>query len=408
MTVAEASLAAQRELSLEGNTSIPAMSKETEYSSPDCQGAENGNKGTVLVMAGGTGGHIFPALATAAELQSRGYNIHWLGTAGSMEAELVPAHGYDISYLPVTGLRGKGLSFLVKAPWKISVSVVRAMKAIRRHRPVCVLGMGGYVTGPGGVAARLLGVPLVVHEQNAVAGLTNKLLARVASRVLEAFPGTFARAGMASGKVYHAGNPVRGDIEPRSASVTRSGDSALKVLVLGGSRGAVAINEVVPEALSVLSQEKTVQAGAIEIWHQAGKGNDDAAMKAYQQKNIKARVEPFINDMAAAYAWADLVLCRSGALTVSELAIAGRPAILVPYPHAVDDHQTVNGRYLVEQGAALMVQQNELSKESLAEMFKELSGNHRQLQSMAEAARSVARPQATREVADHCLEVCHG
>ncbi|MGI9275928.1 MAG: undecaprenyldiphospho-muramoylpentapeptide beta-N-acetylglucosaminyltransferase [Endozoicomonas sp.] len=408
MTVSEASPAARRQRDAGGEISDSTMSTETKDSSPDSQGVEGRAKGTVLVMAGGTGGHIFPALATAAELQSRGYRIHWLGTPGSMEAELVPAHGYDISFLPVTGLRGKGLSFLVKAPWKVTVSVLRAMKALRQYRPVCVLGMGGYVTGPGGVAARLLGVPLVIHEQNAVAGLTNKLLARVASRVLEAFPGTFARAGMQLDKVYHAGNPVRGDIESSSAPVAYSGTSALKVLVLGGSRGAVAINEVVPAALSVLNQEKDgITTGTIAVWHQTGKGNYEATRKAYQQKGIDAKVEPFINDMAAAYTWADLVLCRSGALTVSELAIAGRPAILVPYPHAVDDHQTVNGSYLVEQGAALMVQQNELSKESLAEMFKELSGNHRQLQAMAEAARSVARPQATREVADHCLEVCH-
>lgn len=359
--------------------------------------AKADNAPTVLMMAGGTGGHIFPALATAKELQSRGYQIHWLGTPGSMEAELVPKHGFDISFIPVTGLRGKGLSFLFKAPWKLSVSLLRAMSVIRQFKPVCVVGMGGYVTGPGGVAAKLLGIPLVIHEQNAIAGLTNKLLSKVARKVLLAFPGAFG-AGKLSEKFIHTGNPVRSDIGT-DEQTDLDGGRPLRLLVLGGSRGSVAINEVVPKTLAQLEQP-------VDVWHQAGKNNDVATSSLYEESGVKGRVEPFISDMAEAYRWADLVLCRSGALTVSELAVAGCPAILVPYPYAVDDHQTVNGRYLVDQGAALMVQQNLLNENSLADMLRTLLADPGQLTEMSRAARSVARPQATREVADHCLEIC--
>ena len=345
----------------------------------------------VVFMAGGTGGHIFPALATAATLQKQGYAIHWLGTPGSMEAELVPEHGIDISFVPVTGLRGKGVSFLLKAPWKLASSLLKAVKILRQQKPVCVVGMGGYVTGPGGVAARLLGIPLVIHEQNAVAGLTNKLLSKIANRVLEAFPGTFAEQS----KVFLTGNPVRqviADIAPLQLQ------RPVRLLVVGGSRGAVAINKLVPEVLKRCGDQ-------VRVWHQTGKNNQDECRTHYKQLGVNGRVDAFIDDMAEAYNWADLVLCRSGALTVAELAVAGRPAILVPFPHAVDDHQTVNGRYLVDQGAALMVQQKELSIESLTSMIQQLVDHPQQLDDMAAAARSVGLAKATEEVARHCLEV---
>lgn len=345
----------------------------------------------VVFMAGGTGGHIFPALATAEALQKLGYRIHWLGTPDSMEAELVPKYGINISFIPVTGLRGKGLSFLLKAPWKLTSSLIKAIKVLRQQQPVCVVGMGGYVTGPGGVAAKLCGIPLIIHEQNAVAGLTNKLLAKIANRVLEAFPGTFAEQS----KVFLTGNPVRKTI----AEITPlQPQNPVRLLVVGGSRGAVAINQLVPEVLSQLGDRLTV-------WHQTGGNNQDECRAHYEQLGVKGRVDAFIDDMAEAYDWADLVLCRAGALTVAELAVAGRPAILVPFPYAVDDHQTVNGRYLVEQGAALMVQQKELTAERLSEMIQQLVDHPEMLDDMAAAARSVGLSRATDEVARHCLEV---
>ena len=349
------------------------------------------NKAPVVVfMAGGTGGHIFPALATAKELKSKGFNIHWLGTPGSMEADLVPRHGIDISFIPVTGLRGKGISFLLKAPWKLAASLLKAVSVLRKHKPVCVVGMGGYVTGPGGVAARLLGIPLVIHEQNAVAGMTNKLLAKVANRVLEAFPGTFAGQ-----KAFLTGNPVRtdiADIAPLKAH------NPVRLLIVGGSRGAVAINELIPAVLKNCP-------GQLDVWHQTGASNDEQTKALYEANGVSGRIEPFIHDMAEAYEWADLVICRSGALTVAELAVAGRPAILVPYPYAVDDHQTVNGQYLVKQGAAKMIQQKELDAKTLTNMIQQITGESGQLEKMAEAARSVGLSRATEEVAKHCLEV---
>lgn len=358
----------------------------------------------VVIMAGGTGGHIFPALATAAELKSRGYQVHWLGTPGSMEAELVPEHGFAISFLPVTGLRGKGMGFLLQAPWRILVSIIKAMALLRARKPCCVLGMGGYVTGPGGVAARLLGIPLVIHEQNAVPGLTNKLLARLACRVLEAFPNTFARAGLKrlTGKLYTTGNPVRATI---ASQATYQPGQPLKLLVIGGSRGATAINQLIPGVLTGCDL-------ALEVWHQTGKNNLNACLAAQRQlatKDIKSyKIEPFIKDMAQAYAWADLVLCRAGALTVAELAVAGRPAILVPFPYAVDDHQTANGRYLADKGAAVMIQQHQLDEETLTTLLTRLGRDPARLQAMAAVARSAGCSRAAHEVANHCLEVCRG
>ncbi|MRI35378.1 undecaprenyldiphospho-muramoylpentapeptide beta-N-acetylglucosaminyltransferase [Endozoicomonas sp. OPT23] len=348
---------------------------------------------TVLIMAGGTGGHIFPALATAEELQKKGCDIHWLGTPNSMEAELVPKHGIEITHIPVTGLRGKGIASLLKAPLKLMVSLYRVMKVIRRMKPVCVLGMGGYVTGPGGLAARLMGVPLIVHEQNAIAGFTNKILSKIASRTLVAFPSAFPEK-----QFTVTGNPVRNSIS--CSSLNREPDEPLKLLVVGGSRGAIGINKVVPESLAKLS-------GKISVWHQTGKGNADEARELYEKCGVKGRVEPFIDDMASAYNWADVVLCRSGALTVSELALAQRASILIPFPFAVDDHQTANGNYLVEQGAALMVQQKNLSEEKLTELLTELYNQPEKLEKMSEAAGKVAHPRAAIEVAEHCLEIAN-
>ncbi|WP_299733100.1 undecaprenyldiphospho-muramoylpentapeptide beta-N-acetylglucosaminyltransferase [uncultured Endozoicomonas sp.] len=353
----------------------------------------------VMIMAGGTGGHIFPGLATAHELEKSGYRIHWLGTPGSMEAELVPKHGIEISFIPVTGLRGKGVGFFVKAPWRLMKSLIKAIQVLRTQKPVCVIGMGGYAAGPGGVAARLLGIPLIIHEQNAVAGLTNKLLARVATRVLEAFPDAFAALPSVAGKTVLTGNPVRSEIAAVRANKPHS---PLRLLVVGGSRGALAINELMPELMKRCNNR-------LEIWHQTGKATYEQCLAQYQQQGFSGndsdcRVAPFIDDMAQAYEWADLVLCRSGALTVAELAAAGKPAILVPFPHAVDDHQTVNGQYLVKQGAALMIQQHDLDIDALTKNIVEWMDDPAQLEVMASSAKSAGLPQATTDVVRNCLE----
>ena len=349
----------------------------------------------VVIMAGGTGGHIFPGLATAKALIKKGYRVHWLGTPGSMEAELVPKYGIEVSFIPVTGLRGKGGRSLLKAPWRLLVSLGKALQMLKRHQPVCVLGMGGYVTGPGGVAAKLLGIPLVVHEQNAIAGLTNKWLARIAKRVLQAFPDAFAHVSGIEHKVVLTGNPVRQEI---AAVQSRQPHKALRLLVVGGSRGALAINEMIPRVVQQFGEQ-------IDVWHQTGKATFDQCQAEYGRLGVSGRVAPFIDDMAKAYEWADLVVCRCGALTVAELAAAGRPAILIPFPHAVDDHQTVNGCYLVDRGAALMEQQKDLNAERLTRMIKALADNPAKLDNMAVAAKAAGLPAATCDVVRNCIEV---
>lgn len=350
---------------------------------------------SVVVMAGGTGGHVFPALAVAEALRAQGVSIHWLGTRAGIEAELVPSRDFPITYLDVSGVRGQGVARLLLAPFKILRAVIAAMRTLSAVKADCVIGLGGYVTGPGGVAARLLGKPLLIHEQNAVAGFTNRQLSRMATQVLEAFPGAFA----ASAKVRCVGNPVRKEIAAVPAPDVRFAgrEGALRILVLGGSQGAVALNELVPEALKMLSEKIS-----IDIRHQAGKKNIDKAVARYRDIGLQADVLPFIHDMAAMYGWADLVICRSGALTVSEIAAAGVASVLIPYPFAVDDHQTANGRYLSEAGAALLFRQQELTAEKLAQALSPLM-NRSALLEMARAARAKAQPDATDMVVTACL-----
>lgn len=350
---------------------------------------------SVVVMAGGTGGHVFPALAVAEALRARGVSIHWLGTRAGIEAELVPARDFPISYLEVSGLRGQGLKRLLLAPFKLVVAVLAAMKVLRSVQADAVIGLGGYVTGPGGVAARLLGKPLLIHEQNAIAGFTNRMLSHLADRVLEAFPGAFSPAA----KVSFVGNPVRAEIAalPEPALRYAGHEGALRILVLGGSQGAVALNELVPEALAAL-----VQTQALLIRHQAGKKNLEKATAKYRALGVEAEVLPFIDDMAAIYAWADLVVCRSGALTVSEIAAAGVASVLIPYPHAVDDHQTENGKFLSVAGAAKLFRQQDLTATTLAAELQPLLSREKLLQ-MATAARALAKPEATDNVVAACL-----
>ena len=351
-----------------------------------------------LVMAGGTGGHVFPALATARVLQRRGYDIVWLGTQQGIEARLVPAAGIPVEWLSVSGLRGKGAATLLAAPFRLLVAIGQAMRAIRRHQPRVVLGAGGFASGPGGIAAWLLGRPLVVHEQNAVAGLTNRVLARLARRVLEGFPNSFG-SGVQAERV---GNPVRPEIvaiaPPERRYAGREG--AVRLLVFGGSQGAARLNAVLPAAIGELPA-----ALRPAVLHQTGKHNFEETVQAYRSRGIEADVRPFIDDMASAYGWADLAVCRSGALTVTELAAAGVPAVLVPFPAAVDDHQTRNAQYAVQAGAAKLLPEGDLTPISLAALLRTLLEAGRPLLSrMAVAARASAIVDADERLADACMQ----
>jgi UDP-N-acetylglucosamine--N-acetylmuramyl-(pentapeptide) pyrophosphoryl-undecaprenol N-acetylglucosamine transferase len=351
-----------------------------------------------MVMAGGTGGHVFPALAVAEVLRDRNVAVTWLGTRRGIEAELVPEHGFPIDFIDVEGVRGRGAMKLLKAPFVLMKSLWQSIGVIRNQKPEVVLGLGGFASGPGGVAARLLGLPLVIHEQNAIAGTTNSLLAKIASRVLEAFPGTLPRGEW-------VGNPVRKDIEalPLQKEHEMTVERLLRLLVLGGSLGATAINQQVPKALALLAGEV-----APEVRHQCGRAHEADTKSAYEVVGVKARIEPFITDMAEAYDWADVVICRAGALTVAELTAAGVGALLIPYPYAIDDHQTKNGEWLVEQKAALLMQQSDLTPEKLATQITEWSTDRIKLQAMAVNARAMAKSGVAESVADICMEVCRG
>jgi len=358
---------------------------------------------TILIMAGGTGGHVFPALAVADELKAQGYDIHWLGTAAGIEADLVPKAGYPLHCIQVTGLRGKGKLSLLAAPFKLLKAVWQANRFIKVINPAAVLGFGGFATGPGGLAARLKGIPLLVHEQNAFPGMTNRILRPMASVVMQAFANTF-KGTKGLEKLKTTGNPVRTDISVDKDSLKISADNeALNILVVGGSLGAVALNQAVVGALKSLPADKRPN-----LWHQVGRKNIDATQKMYQDEGLElseqCRVVPFIDDMAAAYRWADLVICRAGALTVSEVACAGVAAIFVPYPHAVDDHQTANAQILVNAEAAELIQQKDLDSDWLAERWGHYQDNKQQLALMAEKALSVAIPDATQVVAGQVIE----
>jgi UDP-N-acetylglucosamine--N-acetylmuramyl-(pentapeptide) pyrophosphoryl-undecaprenol N-acetylglucosamine transferase len=344
----------------------------------------------ILIMAGGTGGHVFPALAVAHELKARGHEVVWIGAPDSFESKRVPPHGISMEFVRVSGLRGKGVMKLLTAPLLLLRALWDALGALRRQRPAVVLGMGGFAAGPGGLAAWLTRRPLVVHEQNAAAGYTNLLLARIATRVLEAFPLTFSKA-------LTVGNPVRAGFIQLPPPSERLARGTRRVLVIGGSQGARSLNERMPEALKLMAAAQRP-----EVRHQAGR-TLDVALHAYAKAGVQAEVTAFIEDVPAAFAWADLVVCRAGASTIAELTAAGCAAVLVPYPHAVDDHQTRNGEHLVKAGAALMIQERELTAEKLAAVIEELLGDRPRLIRMAEAARGQAWPQATQTIANEVL-----
>ena len=356
----------------------------------------------VTIMAGGTGGHVFPALAVAEDLRRQGAEVSWLGTRKGIEAYLVPDQGIPIDFITVRPLRGTG----AKGAWhsfaRLAQALWESLRALRRSRAEVVLGLGGFASGPGGVAAWLLRIPLLVHEQNAIPGTTNRILARLATRVLEAFPGTFEPERRA----IQTGNPVREEITRLPVPELRFGRrrGPVRLLVIGGSQGAQVLNEIVPLALARLAPESRPN-----VWHQTGRGNELTARRHYEEAGVSARLEPFLDDMAEAYGWADLAICRAGAMTIAELTAAGLGGILVPYPHAVDDHQTQNALFLSEAGATVTVQQTDLTAESLEVMLSELfSAGRKKFLKMAKAARQMAQPRAAAVVARICVEVSRG
>ncbi|MGB1140071.1 MAG: undecaprenyldiphospho-muramoylpentapeptide beta-N-acetylglucosaminyltransferase [Halioglobus sp.] len=356
----------------------------------------------VMMMAGGTGGHVYPALAVAGELRDRGYRVEWVGTERGLEHRVVPAANIELHCLPMRGIRGKtpldkllGVAFL-------ALAALEALVLVLRRSPRCVVGMGGYAAGPAGVAAWLLRKPLLIHEQNAVAGTTNRMLAPLAKKILAGFPAAFSD----DIDFEVPGNPVRKDLVQarEAAQYTFDGSRPLRLLVLGGSLGAQPINEVVPAVVRALADEGR----ALSVWHQTGEGHADGVRKDYGELiECDLRVAPFIEAMHEAYAWADLVLCRAGALTVAELSIMGRPAVLVPLPHAIDDHQSANARALETAGGAVLLPQREMDVDAVVTLVRSYIEEPGRLAAMAEASRAAATPEATQRVADCCEELMH-
>ena len=350
-----------------------------------------------VVVAGGTGGHIFPGIAVADYLKQQGWQVSWIGTPDRMEASVVPKHNIEIDFIDVKGVRGNGLKRLIKAPFMVVNAILQARKVLKAQRPDVVLAMGGYVTGPTGIAAKSLGIPLVIHEQNAVAGMSNKWLSTFANRVLAAFPNAFE-----SGKAELVGNPVRQsviDIPKRDVS------RPINFLVVGGSLGAQVLNQTLPAVFKALNEKSE-----IGVWHQTGKGHLESVKDTYKAQgfeNDNVQVAEFIDDMDKAYEWADIVICRAGALTVSEIAAAGKMALFIPFAHAVDDHQTANAQYLVKANGALLMQQSEFNKQSIIKQLSPYLANPILIKQMAANARRQAIVDATQRVAAHCEQVSH-
>lgn len=346
-----------------------------------------------LVMAGGTGGHVFPALAVANTLRDRGHHVEWLGTAAGIEARVVPEANFQLNELKVKGFRGKSGLAKCLAPIYLLFSILMALVIVFKAKPHAVIGFGGYASAPGGIAAWLLRKPLIIHEQNAIAGTTNTLLARFAKVKLQAFPGALNGA-------VTVGNPVRQDIlSTQTASLQQQ---PLKLLVVGGSLGARALNIIVPEAMGRLC------AGTVEVMHQTGRDNQASVEAAYQKQHCSVQVIEFIDDMASAYAWADIVVCRAGAMTVSEISVLGKAAIFIPYPYAIDDHQTHNARFLVDKKAGLMISESDLTADSLSHALKQLIEQPDTLKQLQTNAKQCGQPNATAEVATLCEEIAHG
>ena len=347
-----------------------------------------------MVMAGGTGGHVYPAMAVADYMKEHGWNVVWLATQGGMENRLIEGKGYSKAMITMRGVRGKGLLGWILLPIKLTIAFKQSFAAIRKHRPNVVLGMGGFAAFPGGLMAKLLGRPLVIHEQNSIAGLTNKILSLTADKVLAAFPSAFGNCAEL------VGNPVRYDITQLAAPELRyaTHTGKLKLLVVGGSLGAAALNEVLPKALAELPEQERP-----EIVHQAGEKHIAALQANYLAAGVQADTKAFINNMADMYAWADVVICRAGALTIAELACVGVASVLVPFPYAVDDHQTYNAKYLSDAGAAKLIQQTEFNVQKATEILRSLT--REMCLEMAIKAKALAKPEATQTVAKICMEV---
>jgi len=351
----------------------------------------------VMIMAGGTGGHVFPALAVAEQLKRRGIPLLWLGTRKGLEATIIPPLGIPVIWLPVHGLRGRSIQQWLIAPWRIGWAVIKVARALRRERPLAVLGMGGYVSGPGGIAARLCHIPLIIHEQNARPGLTNRILCRIANRCYTAYPQVFPDRLVTA----MIGNPVRNEIAelPSPEQRWRERTGSIRILILGGSQGAACLNRIVPVAIGALKPM-----GQFLIWHQCGKSHEEPTREIYRSLNLEAQIDPFIHDMASAYSWADIVICRAGALTLAELAAAGLGAILIPYPYAADDHQTLNARWMVKRGAAFMISESELTQQELTQTLRDRVSDRLELLNMAQCARKQAPIDAQAELANACIE----
>ncbi len=352
----------------------------------------------IMIFAAGTGGHVFPALAVAKKLEEQGVPVVWVGTGKGIESRIVANTSYRFETLRIGGLRNKGLLTYLWAPVKLGYAGLQTIWLVLKHRPCAVLGMGGFVSGTGGLAAALFRRPLVIHEQNAISGLTNRLLAPLATRILTGFPNTFVRQN-----VEVVGNPVRTEILPdkREYAVGEPHARPLRVLVVGGSLGAHTLNKTVPGALARLAPGKRP-----EVWHQTGENKLEYTQREYDTHGVEARVDAFIEDMHTAYAWADLVICRAGAITVAELAMAGVGAVFIPYPYAVDDHQTANAEVLVKAGAAFMIQERAFSAAALSDLLSDVQVHRSKIRNIADAIRGFAKPRAAEDVAKICLQVC--
>ena len=351
-----------------------------------------------MILAGGTGGHVFPALAVANVIQQQSVPIIWVGTKKGIESKVVAQAGYPIEWILIGGLRGKNVATYLLAPFKLLLAELQALWLLIKYRPCAVLGMGGFVAGPVGLMAAILRRPLIIHEQNAIAGLTNRILAPFAQHILTGFPNVFQHK-----EAELVGNPVRAEILQikREHMIAEPADRKLRLLVVGGSLGARVLNNTVPAALALMHEVQRP-----EIWHQAGGDKLEYTQAQYKTHHLNARVDEFITVMQEAYAWADLVICRAGAITVAELALAGVGAVFIPYPYAVDDHQTENAAALVRAGAAFMLQENDLDPSTLAELLQELISQRSKLKTLASAARVFAKPMAAQEVANICMRVC--
>ena len=352
----------------------------------------------VMILAGGTGGHVFPALAVANELRDRGMQIVWVGTEKGIESRIVPAAGYDLTTMQVEGLRRKGFLQYLRLPLIVLPAVFQSLRILLHYKPCVLLGMGGFVAGPCAIVGVMLRTPLVIHEQNSIIGLTNRILAPFSKIMFTGFPVQRKRS-----RTEYCGNPVRKSlldiVSPAQRFANRSGPK--RILVLGGSQGSLSLNSSVPDALELLARNCP-----IEVWHQTGASGLDIVRSKYSNSGVKANVEAFINEMEKAYAWADLVVCRSGAITLAEVAIVGLGAVLVPYPYAVDDHQTANAQIYVDEGAAFLMPEDELTSQKLADLLQELLGNPKQLLEMALAARRIGKAKASERVADECMKQC--